>query len=315
VSHSTPGRPEIGTTVTLRVATPVGPISVVGEVLEADAERWSVRRRDGSVTVVEVASIEAQRVVPPGKAQRASAAEVEQAAALGWRALETARLGDWLLRASGGFTKRANSALATGDPGQPLEDAITTVEAWYAERGLPARVQAVDGTSDPALAGHLAQRGWVAQAATHVMTGEIAHSLRALAAGSHRVDLADAPDDDWIACYARVGNEVSDLARALLTNHPQAIFASVRDRGEVVAIARSAVDHKWAGLFAVEVVPEHRRRGLGAAVSVGALREAGRRGARQVYLQCTADNVAAVALYQRLSLKIHHGYRYFAPPG
>jgi hypothetical protein len=48
--------------------------------------------------------------------------------------------GGWLLRAAGGFTGRANSALATGDPGMPLADAVGEVCRWYTVRGLPALV-------------------------------------------------------------------------------------------------------------------------------------------------------------------------------
>ena len=47
--------------------------------------------------------------------------DLEQRAALGWRAPQEDRLGDWVLRAAGGFTGRANSALAAGDPGRPLD--------------------------------------------------------------------------------------------------------------------------------------------------------------------------------------------------
>jgi ribosomal protein S18 acetylase RimI-like enzyme len=145
------------------------------------------------------------------------------------------------------------------------------------------------------------------------MTGEIAHSLRALPGDHPRVQCDDAPDDAWVGCYARVGHDVSDVATRLLTNHPLPLFASVRDGDQALAIARSAVDARWAGLFAVEVMPEHRRQGLGAVVSVAALREAGRRGARQAYLQCSADNIAAVALYRRLNFKVHHDYSYYSP--
>ena len=53
-------------------------------------------------------------------------AELEAVAAQGWRAPEEAPLGGWLLRAAEGFTGRANSALAVGDPGLPLADALTT---------------------------------------------------------------------------------------------------------------------------------------------------------------------------------------------
>jgi len=296
----------------LRVATPVGPISVVGELVDADELRWTVRRRDGSLTLVEVTSIEAQRVVPAGKSRLATVTEVEQVGALGWRALDSARLGDWLLRASGGFTNRANSVLGMGDPGCPLDEALATVTAWYADHGLPALIQVPEGADNDGLAAQLAGRGWQESPGVHVMTGEIAHTLRALPAPAYDVRIDTAPDDAWLGCYARVGNDISAVARQLLTNHPDPIFASVREGNEVVAIARSAVDGKWGGLFAVEVMPEHRRRGLGVVVSVGALKEAARRGARRSYLQCSINNTAAVALYTRLNLKVHHNYVYYA---
>src|SRR4051794_39097267 len=112
--------PDIGTTVTLSVETSVGPIGVVGVLVAATDGVWSVRRRDNSVIEVDVAKITAGRVVPPGPAQRVGVAEVQRVAALGWRALELESLGDWLLRAGGGFTGRANSALPLGSPGMEL---------------------------------------------------------------------------------------------------------------------------------------------------------------------------------------------------
>ena len=72
--------------------TPFAPLVLV----EADEETWSVRRRDGSVTPVRLASVTAGRIVPPGRAATASLDQVERIAALGWRALDTNRLGDWL---------------------------------------------------------------------------------------------------------------------------------------------------------------------------------------------------------------------------
>nr|WP_277925373.1 GNAT family N-acetyltransferase [Sediminivirga luteola] len=43
----------------------------------------------------------------------------------------------WLLRAHGGVTKRANSALLLDDPGLDLEAAIDAMTAWYEARELP----------------------------------------------------------------------------------------------------------------------------------------------------------------------------------
>jgi ribosomal protein S18 acetylase RimI-like enzyme len=320
VTHPTPERasvPSLGTTVTLRVRTPVGPISVVGELVAADNEHWSIRRRDRSLTLVAIDMIEAKRVVPPGRSRLVSALDLEQAAALGWRALETAQLGDWLLRAAGGFTGRANSALAAGDPGQPLDAALEAVQAWYDERGLPTQIQVPTGAAPAELTSILANLGWSTSPGVHVMTAEVAHALRALPDPATRgleVRIDDQPDDGWLACYRRTNGPMAGVARKLLTNHPNAIFASIRDGDTVLAIARSAVDAKWAGLFAVEVDPDRRQRGLGAAVSVAALREAARRGGRQAYLQVSIANLAGVALYERLNFTVHHDYVYWSPP-
>lgn len=69
-----------------------------------------------------------------------SIADLETTAAGGWRAPQEERLGGWLLRAAEGFTGRANSALAAGDPGLPLASAVPAVCAWYAARGLPPMI-------------------------------------------------------------------------------------------------------------------------------------------------------------------------------
>ena len=68
-------------------------------------------------------------------------AELERLAARSWRGLEEEPYGDWLLRAGGGFTGRANSVLVLGTPPEALDQAVTTVGEWYAARGLAPRAQ------------------------------------------------------------------------------------------------------------------------------------------------------------------------------
>ena len=101
-----------------------------------------------------------------------SIAEVEAVAAQGWRAPEEARLGGWLLRAAEGFTGRANSALAVGDPGLPLADALARVCDWYAARGLPPMIAIPHPLGRPG-DGHvdrfLDRRGWGVRAGPAVV--------------------------------------------------------------------------------------------------------------------------------------------------
>ena len=309
--------PVVGASITLRVSTPVGDVSVVGVVVTASDESWSIRRRDGSVTEVDVSAVRARRDVPPTPAQRAGVTEVQQVAALGWRALETVRLGDWLLRASGGFTGRANSALVTGDPGRPVADAVDTVEGWYADRELPARLQLPDPGATEGVQPLLEERGYAWSPTVHVMTAELGHVLRAadarVAASTGpavELRLDETPDGAWLAAYRQDAGPLPATARDVLAGHPAVVFASARVDGSVVAVARAAVDGRWAGLSAVEVVPDRRRGGLAARVSAAALRWAGSRGARQVYLQTEARNTPAVTLYRSLGFAVHHDYRY-----
>jgi ribosomal protein S18 acetylase RimI-like enzyme len=224
-------------------------------------------------------------------------------------------LGEWLLRAGGGFTSRANSTLTVGDPKASVDAAVDAVQAWYADRGLPARVQVPDGATPAGLLDELDQRGWHTSPTVHVMTAELGHVLRAAAATPAtaallELRLDDSPDAGWLACYRQDGGTLPPAAREILLNHPAAVFASLRDGERTVAIARAAVDDRWAGLFAVEVTPEHRRQGLGGIVSAAALRWAGQRGARRTYLQASVDNTPAVGLYERLGYAVHHDYRY-----
>ncbi len=124
--------------------------------------------------------------------------DLEQRAALGWRAPEEGPLGDWLLRAAGGFTGRANSALAAGDPGRPLDRAAAAVREWYEARGLPAMIAVPHPTGLPqaAAAGHfLARQGWgVRSGAATVMTAPAGQVART--AGQTRVPRTGAPRQD-----------------------------------------------------------------------------------------------------------------------
>ncbi len=116
--------------------------------------------------------------------------ELELLAARGWRGTETEPLGAWLLRAGGaGFTSRAHSALAVGDPGRPLPDAVAAVADWYRARGLRPCVQLPGRQARPADTA-FAAAGWERDEDTLVLTVELADDAPGPLATVH---LAPAP--------------------------------------------------------------------------------------------------------------------------
>ena len=124
---------------------------LLGVMESWSAEVTEVRGEDGQVTEIRLADIVSGKPVPPRASprMRVSAEQACRMSNASWPAVHTEPLGEWLLRASGGFSARANSVMATGDPGVPFEDALARVRDFYAEHGLPAwaRTASVSGSS------------------------------------------------------------------------------------------------------------------------------------------------------------------------
>jgi N-acetylglutamate synthase len=244
--------------------------------------------------------------------------DLERAAADGWRAPEEAALGGWRLRAADGFTGRANSALAVGEPGLPLAAAVGEVCRWYRARGLPPVIAVafpLGRPQDSAVDRFLARRGWPVSHGAVVMTADPA-AVAGRPAGQDRVDLDPEPDDGWLALYRFRGGKPPPVSRRLLMSAPWQAFGSVREGGRTVAIGRVAAAGGWAGLTAVGVDPAHRRRGLGGAVTGALAAAAARRGVTGLYLQVEHGNAAARSLYRGAGFADHHEYHYrVAQPG
>jgi GNAT superfamily N-acetyltransferase len=247
--------------------------------------------------------------------------QFERMAAAHWRGTEEEWLGDWLLRAAEGFTGRANSALPLGDPGLPLEAALAAVTQWYGARGLrpmiavPAPIEA--DSPGQALDQHLSERKWLTRSSpAFVMLADLPLGvpLDGLPAG-RAVEVSREPDDAWAARYHYRGQDyLPPVARKVLTSAEEQSFMSIRDGGKVLAIARLSVAGGWAGITAVEVHPEYRRQGIGAAITAAACREAQQRGTSRVFLQVEVDNAPAKALYERLGFRVSHRYHYRVAP-
>jgi ribosomal protein S18 acetylase RimI-like enzyme len=123
------------------------------------------------------------------------------------------------------------------------------------------------------------------------------------------------PDDAWAARYHYRGQDyLPPVARKVLTSAPEQLFVSIRDGGEVLAIARLSIADGWAGLSAVEVHADHRRQGLGGAITAAACLAAGQRGLSRVFLQVEVGNAPARALYTRLGFRCSHRYHYRIAP-
>jgi N-acetylglutamate synthase len=240
----------------------------------------TVQPESGPEVRILLADIVSGKPVPPRPSVRHRVAprDAQKRAFALFPDLETQPLGEWVLRRSPTATaRRANSVLAFG-PSGVLDDVEAVIRHY--ERPIAA---VLPDTPEERL---FRERGWDLEstdADTSFQIAGTATALRALPASTVEVEI----DDSSGRAEARIGNRASGYA---------------------------GCDGDWVGLGGLWVEPSARRTGLGLAV-VGALLDWGAaQGATTAYLQVLADNLPAVALYERLGFREHHRYRYLTQP-
>jgi len=283
---------------------------VLGELLEISDRSLLIRRDDGTDLKIDIEAVVAAKPVPPRPVRFSAIAELERVASAQWPAPESEWLGDWQLRAAGGWTFRANTALAVGDPGRPLEDAVEYVTDWYGSRGQPADFSLPFPLSRR-LDADLEQLGWTEDGErTKVLTRELADWSRPARTDLAAVQVGSAPSVGWLDLVSKRKGGLPQIALSILAGAPKSGFASLWEDGELIAIGRGAVSAGWLGVSLVEVVPGARRRGAATHLLDGLITWARPLGAERCYLQVVAANEPALALYHRAGFTDHHEYGY-----
>lgn len=239
---------------------------------------------------------------------------IEERALRAWPPEETHELEGWRFHASGGFSRRANSA-APSSSTDMVEEAIDGASRWYGERGLPLVVRITPGSV--AVDSELDRLGFTKEGVTDVMTA-LAAASGSSAGSDTEVVIDREPGVEWLTHQADLQG-VPDAQRASWSGiirriEPRAAFALVRDGGDIAGAGLAVCDRGWVGLFEINVAAESRRRGHGRALSRALMAWGAAMGAESAYLQVVADNLPARALYRSLGFEPAYRYWYRRAP-
>jgi N-acetylglutamate synthase len=263
---------------------------VLGTLVSWGASTCVVTPEGGAPVTIALTDIVTGKPVPPRASvrQRVTVRDAELRALPLWLSTTTEPLGDWVLRLvtgeRGQGSRRANSALAVGDPGLPLLEAAARVSDFYGRHGRVATVQVEAGSEVDAV---LRAAGWSESEPEDApyLVGSLAMAVRAAGTAG---DVETAVD----------GTRVS--ARLVVD-------------GTEVARARGELNDGWLGVHGLRVDETHRRGGLGRMVMAGLLEAAAEVGADTVWLEVDRVNTPAWMLYAGLGLREHHVCHYLTP--
>ncbi len=220
-----------------------------------------------------------------------------------WPAERNLLLGGFLLRSSGGPSRRVNSLNplrgAAPDPRPILPEARRILAAL----GRPVIFRAPSMTPD--LDAALDALGAAApEARTLTLAAGLGALPRSAPCEDQGVSLARRPGRAWRAARAAVvgGAPAARIAveRTLGLIAAPARFATARIEDRPAAVAVGVLSHGLLLIEAVATAPEARRRGLGRAVTLALMRWGAAEGAKDACLQVLADNGAALRLYRQI---------------
>ena len=221
-----------------------------------------------------------------------------------WGSLEEVWHGQWLFRASGKFTMRANSIVPLGtppfgEPDKPLAEAIQVAINFYKERKLKP-VFSIPLPLYEELDTYLGEHGWEEKVRAQIQVSDLKH-LDVLTSNVLNVSATCTPE--WL----EVQNDQPLLS---MMGKTRALYYSLTINNVAVAVARAGLSDQWAVITRFFVKPEFREQKLGQEFMTLMINDLLSQGATKAALQVDGANNAALALYAKLGFRKHHEYSY-----
>lgn len=236
-----------------------------------------------------------------------------------WPAETSTYIDPWLLRASIGVTKRANSVLAIGEyPNDP--NWLAKIEQFYHSLGLPA-IFHISNASPDDLDELLHINGYALDTPCLMMTAasqEVAkiaqHKISQQGDTSIQMEWQPVADAEWLDAFLlleQFPEERRDFYIALFDRMPVPKgFLKLKQNGHIIALGTAITENEWAGFVNVVIHENHRGKGLGYILMHALTTWSLEQGATKQYLQVVASNTPAVTLYEKLGYQAIYGYHY-----
>jgi GNAT superfamily N-acetyltransferase len=298
----------IGKRLTIRLHEASGGYRDIVGILESPS---TLRHKDGREITFSQNEIAIYREIIPlsesaGKGAPLSIRIIELEKLLNstWSATEQIMHGQWLFRASGKYTMRANSVLPQGVPpfGKPekeIDEAIKDVITFYSERDLEPIFHLPLPLYEE-LFNYLIAHGWREKLRAQVQVIDIPVSE---IDSDLVLEVSATCNSEWLLVQG-------DEKLLDIMDKTQALYYILKKQDTAVAVLRAGISDDWAVISRLFVKPEYRGNKFSQELMHLVFRDLRSAGITKAALQVDLSNEAAMALYKGLGFRKHHEYSY-----
>lgn len=241
---------------------------------------------------------------------------VRRLEAVGFRAWPSRTVlydGSWQIRLTAGHVSKRLNCVVPLDPSdtRDIAERLEKAGARFAAAGQVLTIRETP-LCPPLLLEHLERHGWVRFETVHVMAIDLENTV--LPEAIDHLPLQDAARfaDACVALSASGSESREVLLEILAAIKPTTGFFLIDDlKSGPRACVLCVQDNDLAGIQSLAVAPAARRSGLGTELLIAALRWARLRGAKTGWLQVSASNAPAIALYEKLGFGTIYDYHYW----
>ena len=235
---------------------------------------------------------------------------IEEAALNAWPAVRQMDYDGWLMRMTGGPSKRVNSVNVRGSSSLPLTEKVRYCEGVYEREGLPLIFRLPEPLTSQELSEGLEALGYRSFDPTLVLGKLVERPLNQ----TQGMDVRQMSPMDFIMARAWVmGVPLVGLGyHAAILNLilPEKALVCLFEEGQPAACGMAVLQGELLGYFSIYTSRHVRRRGYGRTVMAALSQWGMQRGARFGYLQVEGDNLPAQAMYEQMGFERLYGYQY-----
>jgi ribosomal protein S18 acetylase RimI-like enzyme len=229
-----------------------------------------------------------------------------------WPSLETMHYDGWILRFSGGYTKRANSIYPLYPSKIDVPMKVSHCEKIYNGKNLHTVFKITPYSTPEGLDYYLNNRDYRIIDPTSVQVLNLIDAPKPTAAS---LQVNNYADDNWLMNYCNFSHftpkHFHTMTQMLRNIIPDRFFVTLYSENKAVACGLGVIEGNYIGLFDIIVDSDERGKGYGEQLVTNLLNIGLINGAKTAYLQVVMNNTPAMRLYSKLGFRevYHYWYR------